>query len=96
MSHINISFPHLIYNISEWNWHAVPENYEDNRDMDGEFMREFTRNVIDEMREADVYMAHQYCYGSGCGDGHLDMISGSNPKPQYQVFSEEAEKLCSD
>jgi hypothetical protein len=82
--------------ISEWNWHAVPENYEDNRDMDGEFMREFTRNVIDEMREADVYMAHQYCYGSGCGDGHLDMISGSNPKPQYQVFSEEAEKLCSD
>jgi hypothetical protein len=74
--------------VSEWNWHSVPENYRDNRDMDKEFIKEFTTSVLDQMDKHDVFMAHQYCYGSGCGDGHLDMVTSYGPKHQYQVFLE--------
>ena len=72
--------------VSEWNWHAVPEYYGDSRDANPEFMERFTKSVIDVMENHGIFMAHQYCYGSGCGGGHLDMVSGSEPKPQYQAF----------
>lgn len=79
--------------VSEWNWHAVPDNYEDNRDMDEEFIKQFTRIVLKEMDDHNVYMAHQFCYGSGCANGHLDMVTWTETKPQYQVFLEISENM---
>lgn len=89
-----VDLPHVI---SEWNYHAVPENYGDNRDCNAAFIQEFTRQVLNTMKQHNVYMAHQYCYGDGCGDHHLDMINyygscGNNnaAKPMYAIFQEYA------
>ncbi|MBD3155893.1 MAG: hypothetical protein GF368_04530 [Candidatus Aenigmarchaeota archaeon] len=79
--------------VSEWNWHAVPDNYDDNRDMDETFIKEFTRIVLKEMDDHNVYMAHQFCYGSGCANGHLDMVTWNETKPQFEVFLEISEDI---
>jgi len=85
--------------ISEWNWNALPEHDDDFRDEDEQFIWNFTSTAIEEFNNNDnLLMAHQFCYGSHCANGHLAMIGGkwpySDPKPQYDVFLHYARILC--
>jgi len=72
--------------VTEWNWDAVPEKHQDDRDQDAAFMRAFTRTVLDQWRTHGVFLSCQYGYGSGMGGGHLAMVRGSTSKPQFEAF----------
>jgi hypothetical protein len=85
--------------ISEWNWNPLPDHEGDFRDEDEQFMWNFTSTAIEEFRDnRNLLMAHQYCYGAHCANGHLAMIAGdwpySEPKSQYYVFLHYAKILC--
>jgi hypothetical protein len=85
--------------ISEWNWNPLPEYDNDFRDEDKQFISNFTSTVLEEFKNNDnLLMAHQYCYGAHCANGHLAMLGGewaySDPKPQYNIFLQYAKILC--
>lgn len=85
--------------ITEWNWNPNPDLQGDNRDLDKQFITNFTSIMIEEFKSNNyLLMAHQFCYGSHCANGRLAMIEGqwpySDPKPQYDVFLYYAKKLC--
>jgi len=85
--------------ISEWNWNPLPDYDKDFRDENKQFISNFTSTVLEEFKNnSNLLMAHQYCYGAHCANGHLAMLGGewaySDPKPQYDVFLNYAKILC--
>jgi hypothetical protein len=85
--------------ITEWNWNPNPDLQGDYRDLDEQFITNFTSIMIEEFKSNDyILMAHQFCYGSHCANGHLAMLGGewpySDPKAQYDVFLDYARMLC--
>jgi len=87
--------------ITEWNWNPNPDLQGDSRDLDTQFITNFTSTMIEEFKNNNyLLMAHQFCYGSNCANGHLAMLGGdwyySEPKPQYDVFLHYAKILCPD
>ncbi len=85
--------------ITEWNWNPNPDLQGDYRDLDEEFISDFSSIMIEEFKNNNhLLMAHQFCYGSHCANGHLAMIGGdwpySDTKPQYDVFLHYAKILC--
>ena len=99
----NVIIPTLGYSlpiiITEWNWNPNPDLQGDYRDLDKQFISDFTSIMIEEFKNNGyLLMAHQFCYGAHCANGHLAMIEGkwpySDPKPQYDVFLHYAKKIC--
>jgi hypothetical protein len=78
--------------LTEWNWDASPENNAgrvDSRDLDTNFMNQYTSKVLTTLQSKNVYIAAQYGYGSDMGGNHLTMLSpwtAPEIKPQYYAF----------
>jgi hypothetical protein len=74
---------------TEWNWDAAPESHGDNRDMDAQFMHDYTWAVLDVWKNHNVFMSCEYGYGSSMGGGHLTMMDWAGTiKPQYTAFKD--------
>jgi hypothetical protein len=99
----NVIIPTLDHSLSiiitEWNWNPNPDLQGDSRDLDTQFITNFTSTMIEQFKNNNyLLMAQQFCYGSHCADGHLAMLGGEWPysetKPQYDVFLYYAKILC--